>query len=338
MNKMSNLGSINRLSMRALSIVSIIFLCFFIATCDKVAVPLKATSGPAPTLPTTSPDFVNHTTDSTVHKVLLEDYMGHFCTNCPAAVTIAEGVVSGSSGHVISMEVNVGYDADPAGITGAPLVPPGLPDTAYKNDYRNSAGTGWDSALVNTAVEGVPQGMVSRMYVDANYDQDITPGNWGTIADTIYNAPLLASITMVDSGWIKQQIFGTAVTVTLKNTISSGAQYFLQLVLVEDSVLDWQTNSGTPIQYYAHRNVLRSSLNGLWGDQISLTTGVPVTKYYAFTSANFRYNSANITTPPQVPARLWNMAKCSVIAFLYQRTGGTKNDFYILQAQILHLK
>ncbi|MGP8216538.1 MAG: Omp28-related outer membrane protein [Bacteroidia bacterium] len=320
---------------------SAFFLCILfitLASCDKITNPIIATTQYS-TLPTTPPDHVTQTTDSTLIKVLLEDYMGHFCTNCPAAVTIADGILQANPIQVVSMEVNVGYEALPAGASGAPLVPPGLPDTAYKNNYIIPAGTAWDGALTNTSNLGWPQGMVNRIYYTnppGSGSPDISPSNWANVVDSILGTSQLASITMVDSCWIKQQIFGTQVKVELLTPPTPGNAYYLQMALVEDSVLDWQTDNGTPVQYFPHRFVLRAVINGTWGDPINLSS--PVTKYYTFTSPNFRYASGTIKTPPVVPARLWNMAKCYVIAFLYQITPGSSHgDYYVLQSQILHI-
>lgn len=320
------------------SIVIVGALLIMVASCDKITNPIISKTTYS-SLPSTPPDHITHTTDSTLLKVLLEDYMGHFCTNCPSAISAAEAILNGPNGkQVVPMEVNVGFDADTAGEVGGPLVPPGLPDTAYKVDYTTAAGTAWDAALVNSANLGVPQGMVNRIYYNGNWGEDIQYSNWGTIVDSLAATPQLAAITMTDSCWIKQQIFGTQVNVSLKNAPIPNYQYYLEMVVVEDSVLDWQTSSGTAIQYFTHRFVLRSAINGPWGDQITFTSAnSPVTKYYTFNSTKFRFNSATITTPPAVPARLWNMAHCYVIAFLYQRSNGGPNDYYVLQSQLLHL-
>jgi len=317
--------------------VFVILLLVF-ASCDKISNPIIQTTKYS-ALPNTPPDHITQTTDTAITKILLEDYMGHFCTNCPSAVTAAENILKSPQGpQVVSMEVNVGFDADTAGEVGAPLVPPGLPDTAYKVDYTTTAGTAWDNALVNSNTLGVPQGMVNRIYYDGNWGEDIQYSNWGTVVDSLAATPQLASISMVDSCWIKQQIFGTQVTVALKNSPTPNYSYYLQMVMVEDSVLDWQTSGGTSIQYFVHRFVLRSAINGSWGDAITFSAAnTPVTKYYTFNSSKFRYNAGPMSTPPVVPARLWNMAHCYVIAFLYQRSNGGAHDYYVLQAQILHL-
>lgn len=330
-------GNKNQSGLIYFTLFAIGLLLICTVSCDKINNPIIAKNSYS-SLPSTQPDHITSTNDSTSHKVLLEDYMGHFCTNCPAAVSAAEVLLNGPNGNkIVSMEVNVGFDADTAGETGAPLVPPGLPDTAYKVDYTTAAGTAWDNTLVNSNTEGVPQGMVDRLYVDASYDNDLNYSNWGTIIDSIIATPQVASITMTDSCWLKQQIFGTAVSVTLKNTPVSGYTYFLEMAVVEDSVEDWQTNGGSAVQYFVHRYVLRSAINGPWGDELTLPANVPVTKYYTFTSSKFRYNASAISQPPQVPARLWNMAHCYIIAFLYQRNNGGSHDYAVLQAQILHI-
>ncbi len=327
--------------MRFSAIITGIVL-FAITSCDKVTNPIITITTYA-TLPTTPPDHITTSTNDNLTKVLLEDYMGHFCTNCPAAVTVADNILTAHPTQVVSMEVNVGTEAYPATQKGAPNVPPGLADTAFYNNYITPAGTAWDLVLTDCGTQGWPQGMVNRIYFDGKGgDGDIQPSNWPTAVDSIVATPQLATITMVDSSWIKQQIFGTQVTVSLNNAPASGYTYYLQMLVVEDSVADWQINGGTALQYYIHHFVLRSGINGLWGDQIAFSgSGVPVTKYYTFTSPSFRYNGTTLittTSPPALPAKLWNMAHCYVIAFLYQRTNGHgPRDYYVLQSQILHI-
>jgi len=321
-------------------------LLLAVTSCDKVTNPIIATTKYA-TLPTTTPDHITMSTGDNLTKVLLEDYMGHFCTNCPAAVTVADGILSGPNGNqVVSMEVNVGYEADTAHTKGGPAVPGGLPDTAFKNNYITTAGTAWDAALTDCGVQGWPQGMIDRH----GYNNPPGPGSpdvqysdWADSVSTILTTtPQVASISMVDSCWIKQQIFGTQVKVALNNAPTTGYTYYLQMAVVEDSIADWQINGGTALQYYIHHFVLRSDINGSWGNEITFTgAGIPVTNYYTFTSTNFRYNGTSLittTSAPAVPAKLWNMAHCYVIAFLYQRTNGNLgSDYKVLQAQIVHL-
>lgn len=312
-----------------------------ISSCDKITNPIISQVTYS-SLPNTPPDHVTQATDSTLTKVLLEDYMGHFCVNCANAAATAAGL---QSEQVITMEVNYGYFADTAGTTGGPLLPgSGIPpgcDTAYFVNYNTSAGNAWGNIFMDGGTfASMPQGMINRIYYDANYDEDIQYSNWGTVVDSLKAASQTAAITMVDSCWLKQQIFGTQVRVELLSNPTPGAAYYLQMVVVEDSVEDWQSTPSGAQQYFVHHFTLRSAINGSWGDQVTFSgVGMPVTKYYTFTSPNFRYNNASITQPPQVPARLWNMAHCYVIAFLYQYFGPsvTPHNYYVLQAQMVHI-
>lgn len=342
MHKNSKLG-IHFSAMRQFKIVcAIIISAFLISSCDKITNPIVSTTTYS-TLPTTAPNHVTFSVNNNLPKVLMEDYMGHYCTNCPAAVTAADNILKGPNGaQVVSMEVNVGEEADPAGI-GPILPPPGLPDTAYKNDYRTAIGTAWDNALTDCTAQGWPQGMVNRIGFatpPGPGSPDVQFTDWADSVSTILTTmPQAASIALVDSCWLPpQQIIGTQVTVALNNLPTTGYSYYLQLVLVEDSILDWQTNGGTAVQYFPHRFVLRSNINNIWGDEITFSGTIPVTKYYTFTNSNFRYAAAPIVTPPVVPAKFWNMANCYVIAFLYQRTNGNSgNDYQVLQAQIVRI-
>src|SRR5512133_2768801 len=86
---------------------SIIFLAGFVAlfwmvSCDKLDEPYAVKKTGSDTI--TGP----------VRKVLLEDYTGHKCVNCPKAAMDARVMEEALGGRLILMAVHAGYFAEPA--------------------------------------------------------------------------------------------------------------------------------------------------------------------------------------------------------------------------------
>lgn len=65
------------------------------------------------------------------NKVLLEDYTGHTCGNCPRAAEKAEELKTLYKDSLIVIAVHAGSFANPT--------------SSYPNDYRTNVGTDWDN-------------------------------------------------------------------------------------------------------------------------------------------------------------------------------------------------
>ena len=100
------------------------------------------------------------------------------------------------------------------------------------------------------------------------------------------------------------------------------------LYVVEDSITNWQlfyaqcspTSVAYDEQNYVHRHVLRGSVNGTWGEQVSANTTIPV--------------GTKITkTYTKVLDPSWNDKHIYLVAFVHDNV--TKE---VLQVEEIHLK
>jgi len=82
-----------------------------------------------------------------VKKVLLEDYTGHLCVNCPEAAVIAHNLEGLYGGKLIVMAVHAGMFAAPSA-TGD-----------FTADYTTPAGDTWNNEF---GITSNPNGMVNR--------------------------------------------------------------------------------------------------------------------------------------------------------------------------------
>lgn len=181
-------------------------------------------------------------------RVLIEDFTGQNCKNCPnAALTIEQLQEDYGADNVIA----VGIYSGPFGKT-----PLGVP-------YSLTTDTG-DNYFDYWGVQDQPSAMIDRHGVVSTYH------TWSTLVrDAIQQEASLildASCTYDnDSRTASIQVNASGV-----NDIDGK----IQVWLIEDSITDVQRMpDGKPNQQYVHNHVFRTTVNGLWGNDFSITTG-----------------------------------------------------------------
>ncbi len=186
-------------------------------------------------------------------KVLLEDYTGHQCVNCPAAAGIIDSMLHAFPDNLVVISVHAGKFAKP------------FPPT-FSYDFRTETGDAWCDFFGFDDL-GYPNGLVNRK--ERSGSLIIPPNNWAVVVAEMLNEPVEAEITLTGSydPSIRQ------IQVKAETNISSpkvDERYYLTVVLTEDSIIRPQKNIGpTPtIMDYTHMHVLRESLTGTWGVQI----------------------------------------------------------------------
>ena len=265
----------------------------YLTSCDKIEgnhfQPLCATDT-AYTFP------IDNT--SNVYRVLLEDYTGHTCGNCPTAANIIYNtLVPTYGGNLVVIGVHAGFFAIPCPPASRP---PASPVGSYSEDLNTAAGTAWYNFF---NIYSNPLGMVNRIGYPNN--EIITSTNWNTtIAGAIGNmAQVKIRVhNIYDPSTRRLQTFTETKFI---NPLSDN--YNLNVVLTEDSVIAWQedyADSIPNIPNYAERHVLRGSLNGNFGEQINTSTP---------TNAGTIFLKSYCTTLSSG----WNAAQCHVVVFLF---------------------
>src|ERR1700679_1109014 len=113
------------------------------SACDEIANPVIQKQRNS-SLPNRIPDFIDSSATSGTYsylnyKVLVEDCMGHTCSNCPPAVYAGDALIASSYAHVgrvVLMEENMGNFADTTTYSQ-------YPDSAFRKDYTSEAGNHW---------------------------------------------------------------------------------------------------------------------------------------------------------------------------------------------------
>jgi len=241
-----------------------------------------------------------------VRKVLLEDYTGHTCGNCPKAAIKADEIKATYKEKVIPMAIHAGGFAKPE-----------MPD--YPADYRTPEGDALDGFFGISAV-GNPNGMVNRIdFPTSGHIKGHT--DWTGIVANELSKAMQAWITIVPS--FNASTRKLDVTIKTEFVEALGGDIRLSAFLVEDSVMadqkDYLANP-THVENYAHRHMMRQSLSGSgFGELIAANpqaSATTVDKNYSITlSSNY------------------NEKHCYVVAFIYNAT-----TYEVIQAEEKKIK
>ncbi len=279
--------------MKKLAVLFILSILVF-ASCDKVKNPI---------IPKKCNLSQIHVVDSNfaaldVKKVLVQDYTGHTCGNCPRAAENLEAIITANPGKIVGMAVHAGTQ----------FSPPKLPD--FPEDFRTTAGSQWD-VVFGMSGAGLPKGTVN--WAQTPYAQPRT--SWAGLVSTQLASAQKAKIFLKTSLDTVQLAFGVDVKVTLLQ--ASNYDVKLVLVVTEDSIVARQKDyappagatvvNGDEIPDYVFMHVLRSDVNGTWGDVLKegpVESGYQVSKTYC----------ANVN--PWGGLRK-NLKNCAVVAILY---------------------
>jgi hypothetical protein len=285
--------------------------CFYVA-CDYVDEPYPQTNvNIADTATCPAPQFpviTNH-----VKKILVEDFTGHTCGNCPKAAKELHDLDTIYPGRIIGLGIHVGGYALPApGYNGSG-------QTAFLDDYRTAVGTLYD-ATFGASGFGLPQGMFNRKDFDAvNQTQLKFYPNWKTYAAGIISEPSVADLQIAVDFNNSTRKLCVAVKDSILTTMSGN--YKLTVLLSQDSIISWQDYVGVNKSDYAHRHVLRDAITpaGAWGETLatgSLNAGTKTIRHFAY------------IIPASYTSVACNVNQCHVVAFIYNTA-----TYEIIQAE-----
>ncbi len=238
--------------------------------------------------------------DEVQKKVLLEEFTGTRCNNCPAATQIAQNLSAQYGENVILMAIHASSLANP--------------DAKHPKDFRTPEGT----ELFNFFdLVGVPVGFVNRV----DYPSDIgkSPGEWGTEIADILQEDALAKLEISEENYDagSRQLQVKIQTEMLDDVLTESL--FLNVFLVENDITAPQTKQDKAVEEdYVHQHLLRASFNSTYGEEI-FPDGA------AAGEVNERIYSLTLDGE-------WVKENTAVIAILYQ-----ESDFEILQAEEIEL-
>lgn len=289
--------------MKKLLTLTLIVLC--IASCDKIEPPYF--SGNTNPIDTTS----------VKRNILIEDFTGHTCPNCPAAAAELETIHSIYGNQIIGMAIHVGNSFARPYPSGA---------GKFQYDFRTKWGEEIDGFFAIEA-SGLPKGMVNR----AGYPDSHKKGKdeWSDQVQNLLNSDPKFKITISSTN-------SENITITTKTLENIQGNYNLVVCLTENEIINWQKDGGDENEEYVHNHVLKSVLNGTWGESlkadINYVDGEEIIKSFTINlndleQFNIDY-SQNTLFQGNGNAGGWNPSNMHVIAYIYD-----VNSYEIMQVE-----
>jgi hypothetical protein len=234
------------------------------------------------------------------HRLLIEDYTGYLCVNCPE---MAEFIENSLVEEIDSLAIVVGMHMEGNQLSTTTGLPFQLSTTEARLYGENLSG--WSAANI-----GLPAVAVDRVKNDGNAVYvGIAESNTRAVANLAqaqysrYNKKTGADTPNIDLA-VNVTPSATEGTYSLSTLVlsdtTSTLNLKLQLWVIEDGISGFQQTSAGAV-LYTHNHVFRSSVNGTWGESIALNA-MPL----AVTHNEVTLNSS------------WAAANCSVVAFVYR--------------------
>ena len=214
--------------------------------------------------------------------VLIEDYTGQYCVNCPRATEEIERLIEQYGDSIV---IAVAIHSGPFGKSK------GEPSPLYTevgDMYFNTWG-----------MSAQPIGLIDRLFGSTPFSYT----DWaGGVNYEVAIEPPVSFLTDIDYDAETRDASIEVQTIGLDSALVSGK---LQVWLVEDSIDSFQLMpDGSREEHYNHMHVFRARVNDPWGEALSVSHGQVAGKNYE-----------RQLDPAWVPEH------CSVVTFLYDDSG-----------------
>ena len=253
-------------------------------------------------------------------KVLIEDFTGHTCPNCPEAAREIEAIHDIYGDQIIALAIHVTKSfARPYPASQAPK---------FQYDFRTQWGNEWD-AEYGISELGLPRGMVNRT---------LYPNGHKLGKDEWANA--VASELKKETNFklsITSNLSSIEVSTEITNTISG--DFNLVVCLAENNIINWQKDGQVEIENYEHNHVLRSVIiDENISNNNTLNQGDIIQKVYPINiseleqyNINYSLNNAELGNGNSGG---WIVNNLSVITYVYNNI--TKEIMQVEEAYLIN--
>lgn len=211
-------------------------------------------------------------------KVLIEDFTGQNCTNCPDAHRVIATLQEQYGEQIVAVGIHAGSF--------------GIGEGAFPNIVGLMLPEGNELAT-KFKVEGYPAGVIDRRTAPLKHTE------W---AGEVRNALIVESSLNIE---LKAMVEGNNIVITTNLLSAADIKGKLQLWITESDITAMQVDNGKLIKDYVHNHVFRGSVNGTWGEDISLEKN--------------RYYELNHTIAVKDN---WTRENLAVVAFVYNDAEG----------------
>ncbi len=271
-------------------ILQLSFLAFVLLAfgCQEIAPVLNPSNGGNPT--------GSGNVEDQERQVLIEEFTGVRCVNCPAGSEAIEALLSIHGEKLVAVSIHAGFFSTP-----------------YPESQQNLA-TPEGNAILNLLGQpiGYPTAVVNRTQFDGEESFQVGQSTWpGYVAQELATPPTV-KIDLQTQFSDSDRLLKVNSFLYVQELIDD-PDVRLTLYLIENGIEDKQLTPSGPQDDYIHKHVFREAITATDGELIneSMTAGVVIERNHSFT----------------VPVE-WNINNCHVVGFVH--LGGGSKD--VLQA------
>ncbi len=234
-------------------------------------------------------------------SVLIEEFSGVKCANCPSAQVSAKAISTANPGRVNVVTV---HPLNKLNALTRPFDKAGGDEFTSKYDFRTEAG-----ALIFEMVgltSGIPTGNVNRKLFSGEILPNIDYPKWSAYVNQELNSPTPVNIN-VNAKNIGDSI---EVELTLTYTQAQTDSQYVTISILESEMEDIQESKDSTgatifVENYIHRHVLRGIITSYFGDYLNAS----------YVPGRVFYKKYRIKRDPK-----WNAANLDVVAFVHLNT------------------
>lgn len=256
------------------------------------------------------PPYTQSNNNLSERTVLIEKFTGHKCSNCPEASRKVDELQEFYGNNLISVAIHPG---DLIEFTGT--------DDNYPYDFTTNAS---DTISNDMGASFLPLGTVNRIPGGIS-NRCWTKEEWATQIDNLLydneGNPLPNNVEIeINTSFNKQnKELSIQTDFSLNNNLEGN--YKLCLFIMEDGIIAPQIDGTEYIENYEHKHIYRSSVNTVYGEDISEFSlpDVPSSEEFA---NQFMYSATHLIQFNSDYNINWNeewnnVHNCYVVAYIY---------------------
>ena len=152
-------------------------------------------------------------------NVLIEDFTGHLCSNCPQAAREISAIHDVYGDQIIALAIH----------TSTSFARPYLASqTGFQYDFRTTWGDAWDNTFGASAI-GLPRGMVNRI---GGQSPTLSKDEWAEVVADELKKEIDFKIAISSDA--------SSVTITVESQKNSSGAYNYVICLAESNIINWQ--------------------------------------------------------------------------------------------------
>jgi len=235
--------------------------------------------------------------DEPIKKILIEEFTGHKCSNCPNGTRELNNLIDIYCDHLVIVACHPDNQSFTAPNDFGPL----------STDFRKEecAEIGEEFGLW-----GFPSALINRNNIGNNYF--LVTSDWNSsIYNLLFNSngekilpDLNININYEITNFENKEI---DINLSIDFIKQLSGNHNLVVLITENNIISGQYDGNNLIENYVHNHVYRSAVNGTWGEAIEVNNAIEKNYSFMFNSVN------NINWDNN-----WdNIDNCAIVAYIY---------------------